>query len=115
MSGFDVLNETVNGGTSGTPGAILTANYTMSANDSIIEWNATGGAFSVTLLAPSAALAGRVVILVQTTSSTNAVTVKSAGGNINGTAGATGVAQTVSKIGVALAVCDGTNWFMQPI
>jgi hypothetical protein len=115
MSGFDVLNETINNGVSGTPGAILTAAYTMSANDSVLEWSATGGAFNVTLLAPSAALAGRVVVLVQTTSSTNQVTVKSAGGNINGTAGGTGVAQTASKIGVALAVCDGTNWFMQPI
>lgn len=115
MSGFDVLNWTINGGTSGTPGAILVAAYSQVANDSVLEWNATGGAFAVTLLAPSAALAGRVVTLVQTTSTANQVTVKSAGGNINGTAGATGIAQTASKIGVGLAVCDGTNWFMELI
>jgi hypothetical protein len=115
VSGFDVLNETINGGVSGTPGATLTAAYSMTANDSVLEWSATGGAFAVTLLAASAALAGRVVILVQTTSSTNQVTVKTAGGTINGAAAGTGVAQTASKIGISLAVCDGTAWYMQPI
>ncbi len=107
MSGFDVINETVS--------SILTANYTVTLNDTILEWNATGGAFSVTLPAASAALAGKVYVLVQTTSSTNAVTVKTAGGTINGTTGSTGVAQSVSKIGVGFAVCDGTNYFMQLI
>jgi hypothetical protein len=115
MSGSDNINETVNGGTSGTPGAILTANYTVTLNDSALEWNATGGAFSVTLPAASAALAGKTYDLIQTTSSTNQVTVKTGGGTINGAAAGTGVAQTASKIGMARAFCDGTNWFMSAI
>lgn len=115
MSGFDVINETINGGTSGTPGAILTANYTVTLNDSVIEWNSTGGVFNVTLPAASAALAGKGYALIQTTSSANAVTVKTAGGTINGVAAGTGVAQTISKIGIGWAFCDGTNWFMQLI
>lgn len=115
MSGFDVINNTVNGGVSGTPGAILTAAYTVTANDSVLQWNATGAAFNVTLPAASAAYAGKVYVLVQTTSTTNQVTVKTAGGTINGTAGGTGVAQTASKIGMGLAFCDGTNWFMSAI
>lgn len=115
MSGFDVINETINNGVSGTPGAVLTAAYTASLNDSILEWSATGGAFAVTLPAASAALAGKVFILVQTTSSANVVTVKTGGGTINGVAAGTGVAQTASKIGIALAVCDGTSYFMELI
>lgn len=107
ISGFDVINETITSG--------LTANYTVTLNDTILKWDATGGAFSVTLPAASAALAGKVYVLVQTTSSTNQVTVKTAGGTINGVAAGTGVAQTASKIGVALAVCDGTNYFMSAI
>lgn len=115
MSGFDDINMTVNGGTSGTPGAVLVANYTVTLNDTILEWSATGGAFAVTLPAASANLAGKVYVLVQTTSSANLVTVKTAGGTINGVAAGTGVAQTASKIGMGLAFCDGTNWFMSAI
>jgi hypothetical protein len=115
MSGAEAINETINGGTSGTPGAILTANYTVTLNDTALEWSATGGAFSVTLPAASANLAGKRYDLIQTTSSTNQVTVKTAGGTINGAAAGTGVAQTASKIGIGAAICDGTNWFMQPI
>jgi hypothetical protein len=115
MSNFDVINQTINGGTSGTPGAVLTANYTVTLNDTILEWSATGGAFNVVMPAASAALAGKVWILVQTTSSTNQVTVKTAGGTINGAAAGTGVAQTASKIGMGLVVCDGTNYYMSAI
>lgn len=107
MSGFDNINETTS--------ALLVAAYTATANDFALKWDATAGAFAVTLPAPSAALAGREYRLVQTTSTVNAVTVKSAGGNVNGVAGGTGVAQTVSKIGIGTAFCDGTNWFMQLI
>lgn len=115
MSGFDVINETINGGTSGTPGAVLTANYTVTLNDTILEYSTTGGVFNITFPAASAALAGKVWLLIQTTSSANAMTAKTAGGTINGTAGATGVAQTISKIGIGIVVCDGTNYFMQLI
>ena len=108
MSGFDDVNFTY-------AQTGLTANYTVTANDFVIAWTAAGGAFNVTLPAASAALAGRMYLLVQTASSTNQVTVKTAGGTINGMAGGTGVAQTASKIGLAWAVCDGTNWWMEPI
>jgi hypothetical protein len=107
VSGFDVINETVN--------TTITAAYAATANDFVLAWDATAGAFNLTLPAASAALSGREYRLVQKTSSANQVTVKTAGGNINGTAGGTGVAQTASKIGVSTAVCDGINWFMQPI
>lgn len=107
MSGFDNINETVS--------ASLTANYTATLNDFVLAWDATAGVFAVTLPAASAALAGREYRFVQKTSSANAVTIKTAGGTINGAAAGTGVAQTVSKIGVSTAVCDGTNWYMQLI
>lgn len=108
MSGTDPINLTVTG-------SVLTAAYTASANDYVLEWSASGGAFAVTLPAASAALVGRPYVLLQTTSSANVVTVKTAGGTINGTAGATGVAQTASKIGLGWAISDGTNWYMELI
>lgn len=110
MSGLDDPNYTIGNG-----GAIITAAYTATAQDSVLEWSATGAAFNLTLPAASAALAGRVYYLVQTTSTANQVTVKTGGGTINGVAAATGVAQTASKIGTSQAWCDGTNWFMQLI
>lgn len=115
MSGFDVINETINGGTSGTPGAVLTAAYTVTLNDTILEYSTTGGAFAITFPAASAALAGKVWLLVQTTSSANAMTAKSGGGTVNGAAAGTGTAQTVSKIGIGIVMCDGTNYWMQLI
>lgn len=106
MSGFDDVNLTDTGSTA------KTAAYTISANDFVIHVDATGGAFAVTLPAASAALAGRLYMIVQNTSSANAVTVKTGGGTINGAAAGTGAALTASKIGVAFCECDGTNWFM---
>jgi hypothetical protein len=110
MSGLDDPNYTIGNG-----GAVITAAYTATATDSVLEWSATGAAFVLTLPAASAALAGRVYYFVQTTSSANQVTVKTAGGTINGVAAGTGVAQTASKIGTSQAWCDGTNWYMQLI
>lgn len=106
MSGADNINETTN---------TVTAAYTATGNDFVLFWDASGGAFALTLPAASASLAGREYRLVQKTSSANAVTVKTGGGTINGAAAGTGVAQTVSKIGLTTAVCDGTNWYMQLI
>jgi len=102
MSGFDDTNFTTTS---------VTAAYSASANDYVILYTTAGGAFAITLPAASAALAGRTYVLVQTASSTNAMTLKTAGGTINGTAGGTGIALTASKIGLVHAVCDGTNWF----
>lgn len=108
MSGFDDVNLTY-------ANTALAAAYSITANDYVVAWTATGGAFAITLPAASAALLGRVYMFVQTTSSANQVTIKSAGGTVNGVAAGTGVAQTASKIGLSMAVCDGTNWWMQPI
>jgi hypothetical protein len=39
------------------------------------------------------------------------MTLKTAGGTINGTAGGTGIAITASKVGKFDVYCDGTNWW----
>jgi hypothetical protein len=39
------------------------------------------------------------------------MTLKTAGGTINNTAGGTGIAVTASKVGQFDVYCDGTNWF----
>ncbi len=106
MSGSDPINYTDTGSTA------KTAAYTFTANDFVVHVDPTGGAFAVTLPAASAALAGREYRIVQNASSTNQVTVKTGGGTINGAAAGTGVAITASKIGIAMAMCDGTNWYM---
>lgn len=102
MSGFDNVNETT--------GAV-TAAYSVTANDYVVLYDTTGGAFAITLPAASSALAGREYVFVQKVSSANQMTLKTAGGTINGVAAGTGIALTASKIGVFRAVCDGTNWW----
>lgn len=102
MSGFDDLNQTTT--------AILVAAYTISANDFVIMYDPTN-AYVVTLPAASAALKGRQYTFVQTVSNAGQMTLKTAGGTINGTAGGTGIAITASKIGAFDVYCDGTNWW----
>lgn len=102
MSGTDPINETV---------AQVNAAYSPTANDYVIVYTTAGGAFSITLPAASAALAGREYVFVQSVSSANQMTLKTAGGTINGVAAGTGIALTASKIGMFRAVCDGTNWW----
>ena len=105
MSGFDDINLTDSGSTA------KIAAYTFTANDFVVHVDATAGAFSVTLPAASAALAGRQYYMVQNTSTANQVTIKSGGGTVNGAAAGTGTAVTGSKIGVVNILCDGTNWY----
>lgn len=102
MSGFDDLNFTTT--------AVLTAAYTITANDYVIFYDPTN-AYVITLPAASAALKGRNYIFVQTVSNAGQMTLKTAGGTINGTAGGTGIAVTASKIGQFDVYCDGTNWW----
>lgn len=102
MSGFDDTNLTTT--------AKLTAAYTVSANDYVIFYDPTN-AYVITLPAASAALAGRNYTFVQVVSNAGQMTLKSAGGTINGTAGGTGIAITASKIGQFDVFCDGTNWW----
>lgn len=106
MSGTDPINFTDTGTTA------KTAAYSITANDFVVHVDATGGAFAVTLPAASAALAGRMYVIMQNASSANQVTVKTGGGTINGAAAGTGVAITGSKIGPTFCLCDGTNWYM---
>ena len=102
MSGLDDPNFTIT--------AKLTAAYTVTANDFAIIYDPTN-AYAVTLPAASAALAGRVYSFYQVVSNAGQMTLKTAGGTINGTAGGTGIAVTASKIGKFDVICDGTNWW----
>lgn len=102
MSGTDPINETTT--------ATLTAAYTITANDFVIFYDPTN-AYVITLPAASAALKGRPYVFVQTVSNAGQMTLKTAGGTINGTAGGTGIAVTASKIGKFDVYCDGTNWW----
>lgn len=102
MSGFDDLNFTTT--------ATLTAAYTVSANDYVIFYDPTN-AYTITLPAASAALKGRQYVFNQVVSNAGQMTLKTAGGTINGTAGGTGIAVTASKIGKFDVFCDGTNWW----
>jgi hypothetical protein len=103
MSGFDDVNFT-------TTAATLTAAYTVTANDYVIFYDPTN-AYVITLPAASAALKGRNYIFIQTVSNAGQMTLKTAGGTINNTAGGTGIAVTASKVGQFDVYCDGTNWF----
>lgn len=102
MSGTDPINLTTT--------ATLTAAYTVTANDDVIFYDPTN-AYVITLPAASAALKGRPYTFVQTVSNAGQMTLKTAGGTINGTAGGTGIAVTASKVGKFDVYCDGTNWW----
>ena len=101
MSGFDDVNFTT------TP--TLTAAYTVTDNDYVIFYDPTN-AYVITLPAGSASRKGRQYTFIQTVSNAGQMTLKTAGGTINGTAGGTGIAVTASKIGQFDVFCDGTNW-----
>jgi hypothetical protein len=102
VSGYDDLNFTTT--------ANLTAAYTVSANDYVVFYDPTN-AYVITLPAASAALKGREYVFVQTVSNAGQMTLKSAGGTVNGAAAGTGVAVTASKLGAFRMFCDGTNWW----
>lgn len=102
MSGMDDVNFTST--------AVLTAAYTVTANDYVIFYDPTN-AYVITLPAASAALKGRQYVFVQTVSNAGQMTLKTGGGTINGTAAGTGIAVTASKIGKFDVYCDGTNWW----
>lgn len=102
MSGFDDVNFTI------TP--TLTAAYTITANDYIIKYDPTN-AYVITLPAASSALTGRNYVFLQVVSNAGQMTLKSAGGTVNGAAAGTGIAVTASKLGQFDMYCDGTNWW----
>lgn len=103
MSGMDDINFTI----TGTP---LTATYTVTDNDFVITYDPTN-AYVITLPAANAARKGRNYVFIQTVSNAGQMTLKTAGGTINNTAGGTGIAITASKVGQFDVFCDGTNWW----
>jgi hypothetical protein len=102
MSGQDDINLTTT--------ATLTAAYTITAQDYVIFYDPTN-AYAITLPAASAALKGRNYVFIQQVSNAGQMTLKSAGGTVNGAAAGTGQVVTASKIGTFDMYCDGTNWW----
>ena len=85
------------------------------ADERMIFCDTSGGAYDVTLPAPSG-VQGIPFHVVKTTTDTNTVTIKSASGNIQGVAGSTGVAIGSGGREGRIVVSDGTNyWFSASI
>lgn len=88
----------------------VTNNYLCTAANDVVLADVSGGALAVTLPDASASL-GKVLTVKKSDSSTNDVTVQTAGGNIDGN-----VSVTLSGSGGAMpaleVVSDGTNWFI---
>ena len=85
--------------------------YNVAATDDVVLVNPSGGAFDVTL--PNANLiTGRRVQIKRVNTSANVVTVKSAGGTIDGTAAATGIGLAGGTYNSITVVSDGTNWWI---
>lgn len=91
--------------------AVKTTAYVVAAADDVVLVDPTGGAFDVTL--PNAnVLTGRRVQVKRTTTSANAVTVKSGGGTIDNVAAATGIALAGGTLASISVVSDGANWWI---
>ena len=85
--------------------------YAVAANIEVVLANPSGGAFDVTL--PNANLViGRQITVKRSNTSVNVVTVKSAGGNIDGVAAATGIALAGGTYASITVVSDGANWWV---
>lgn len=88
-----------------------TGAYAVAANIEVVLANPSGGAFDVTL--PNANLViGRQITVKRSNTSANVVTVKSAGGTIDGVAAATGVALAGGTYASITVVSDGANWWI---
>jgi hypothetical protein len=91
--------------------ALKTTAYTVAAADDVVLVDPTAGAFDVTL--PNAnVVTGRRIQVKRTTTSANAVTVKSAGGTIDNVAGATGITLAGGSLSSLTVASDGTNWWI---
>lgn len=102
MSGQDDISFTTRSG--------IVAATTVTANDFVLMYDPTN-AYVITLPSAVTAGSGRQYVFVQTVSNAGQMTLKTAGGTINGTAGGTGIAVTASKIGAFSVFSDGTNWW----
>lgn len=90
---------------------VKTTTYVVAAADDVVLVDPTAGAFDVTL--PNAnVLAGRRVQVKRTTTSANAVTVKSGGGTIDNVAAATGITLAGGSLNSITVASDGTNWWI---
>lgn len=87
----------------------VTGAYTTTLNDDIILADATGGAFTVTLLSAATAGAGKKYFIMKTDSTANAVTIDGNGSEtINGA-----LTRALSaQYAYAVIVSDGSNWFV---
>jgi hypothetical protein len=87
------------------------AAYNVGAADDVVLVNPSAGSFDVTL--PNAAtIIGRRVQIKRINSIANVVTVKSAGGNIDTVAAATGIALAGGTLTSITVVSDGINWWI---
>lgn len=89
----------------------ISSNYTIDngvGNDFILMCDPTGGAFTITVPASSAANAGRIVIIKNATSSTNNVAITRSGSDTID--GVITVGTGVAYFSVML-LCSGTNWY----
>jgi len=87
--------------------ATKTAAYILTAADSVLLADATGGAFTVALPSPSS-IAGRQYTIKKIDSSANTVTIASTAGNIDGAT----TKVLSSQWQAARVVSDGSNWFV---
>lgn len=88
-----------------------TGAYAVASTIEVVLANPSGGAFDVTL--PNANLViGRQITVKRSNTSANTVTVKSAGGTIDGVAAATGIVLAGGGYASITVVSDGTNWWI---
>lgn len=88
-----------------------TGAYNVASDVEVVLANPSGGAFDVTL--PNANLViGRQITVKRINNSANTVTVKSAGGTIDGVAAATGIVLPGNTLNFLTAVSDGANWWV---
>lgn len=85
--------------------------YAVASTIEVVLANPSGGAFDVTL--PNANLViGRQITVKRSNTSANVVTVKSAGGTIDGVAAATGIPLAGGGYASITVVSDGANWWI---
>jgi hypothetical protein len=88
-----------------------TGAYAVASTVEVVLANPSGGAFDVTL--PNANLViGRQITVKRSNTSANTVTVKSAGGTIDGVAAATGIVLAGGGYASITVVSDGANWWI---
>ena len=87
--------------------AVKTSAYTILITNTVVQIDPSGGAFALTLPAPSAALAGRIFIVASTGGSFVGCTLAR-----NGTEKINNVAATYTLVAGNMAIinCDGTDW-----